>query len=197
LLVLGVVRMLGEAHGYQVRQALLSWSADRWANVKQGSIYHALKKAVTDNLLEQVQTEESDQGPDRVVYRTTPKGDGEFFFLMNNALGQIDSGPAMFNAALPFLTTVDRRTLIFLLNTRIKQTEGQLETTRYLMDHSIADGEDQAGKPPHIMEMFRYWNATVAGTLDWLRDLVARIEAGEYTFADDGPGAFGSPPARS
>jgi DNA-binding PadR family transcriptional regulator len=194
LLVLGVVRMLGEAHGYQVRQALLSWSADRWANVKQGSIYHALKKAVTDNLLEQVQTEESDQGPDRVVYRLTPKGDGEFLFLMNNALGQIDSGPAMFNAALPFITTLDRRTLVFLLNARIKQTEGQMETTQYLMDNTIADTDQATGKPAHIMEMFRFWNATVGGALGWLRELVGRVEAGEYTFADDSPAAFGSPP---
>ena len=42
LLVLGVVRMFGRAHGYQVRRELLTWSADEWANVQPGSIYHAL-----------------------------------------------------------------------------------------------------------------------------------------------------------
>ncbi len=44
LLVLGVVRRYGRAHGYQVRRELLTWSADEWASVQPGSIYHALEK---------------------------------------------------------------------------------------------------------------------------------------------------------
>lgn len=34
LLVLGVVRGYGRAHGYLVGTDLLGWEADRWANVK-------------------------------------------------------------------------------------------------------------------------------------------------------------------
>lgn len=56
LLVLGVVRMYGRAHGYQVRRELLSWSADKWADVQPGSIHHAL------NLLEQIDVEPGDGG---------------------------------------------------------------------------------------------------------------------------------------
>jgi DNA-binding PadR family transcriptional regulator len=52
LLVLGVVRMYGRAHGYQVRRELLTWSADKWANVQPGSIYHALKKMTAEDLLD-------------------------------------------------------------------------------------------------------------------------------------------------
>jgi DNA-binding PadR family transcriptional regulator len=186
--------MRGEAHGYQVRQDLLLWAADKWANVKQGSIYHALKKLTAENLLEAVTTEESNLGPDRVVYRITPAGEGDFFYLMNKALGEIDSGPGLFNAALPFITAMDRATLLFLLRARIRQTEGQMATTRHLMDSTIAENPGDLGKPAHIREMFRYWNANVDGVLDWLRDLVKRLEDGEYVFADENPAAFGSPP---
>ena len=63
LLVLGVVRMYGSAHGYQVRRELLTWSADKWANVAPGSIYHALKKMAAEKLLEEVATETEAQGP--------------------------------------------------------------------------------------------------------------------------------------
>ena len=75
LLVLGVVRMHGSAHGYQVRRELLTWSADKWANVAPGSIYHALKKMTAEDLLEQVEVEPGDAGPDRVAYRLTEDGE--------------------------------------------------------------------------------------------------------------------------
>jgi hypothetical protein len=58
----------------------------------------------------------------------------------------------------------------------------------------IADGSDGIGKPAHVREMFRFWSASLVGVLDWLRDLVDRIEAGEYVLADDSPTAFGTPP---
>jgi DNA-binding PadR family transcriptional regulator len=188
--------MRGEAHGYQVRQDLLLWAADKWANVKQGSIYHALRKLTAEHLLEAVHTEESNLGPDRVVYRITPQGEGDFFFLMSKALGESDGGPSMFNAALPFITALDRSTLLFLLKARIRQAENQMATTEYLMETTIAEQPGEMGKPRHIREMFRYWNASVDGVLDWLRDLVKRIEDGEYEFADESPTAFGAPPVQ-
>lgn len=45
LLVLGVV------HGYRVGADLLSWGAGQWANVKWGSIYHALRQATRAGFL--------------------------------------------------------------------------------------------------------------------------------------------------
>lgn len=190
--------MRGEADGYQVRQDLAMWAADRWANVKPGSIYHALKKLAADGLLEAVQTEESPQGPDRVVYRITDAGVGDFFYLLNSALSEVETGQTMFNAALPFITTLDRNTLLFLLRSRIRQVEGQMATSEFLHESTmIADGPDEIGKPAHVREMFRYWSASLVGVLEWLRDLVERIEAGEYVLADDSPKAFGMPPLDS
>ncbi|MFC0114534.1 PadR family transcriptional regulator [Kibdelosporangium aridum] len=194
LLVLGAVRMRGEAHGYQVRQDLLLWAADQWANVKPGSIYHALKKLAADGLLEEVSTEESELGPDRVVYRITPQGEGEFFFLLNKGIAETETGPAMFNAALPFITTLERGNLIFLLKSRIQQTKAGADSTRLLIDNTIAPIEGQLGKPPHVREMFTYWLVTIEAELNWLQDLVTRIEAGEYTFTGESPDAFGNPP---
>src|ERR1700754_4752848 len=72
LLVLGVVRMHGRAHGYQVRRDLLTWSADKWANVAPGSIYHALKKMAREKLLEEVHEGGEARGPDRTAYQLTP-----------------------------------------------------------------------------------------------------------------------------
>lgn len=194
--MLGVVRMRGEAHGYQVRQDLQLWAADRWANVKPGSIYHALRKLAADDLLQEVATQDSDIGPERVVYRITEHGEGEFFFLLHKAISDTETGPAMFNAALPFITTLDRGNLIFLLRNRIQQTAAAAGQTRLLLNQSIAPMEGGQGKPAHVREMFTYWLVTVEAELTWLKDFVTRLEAGEYALADDGADAFGNPPAQ-
>lgn len=172
------------------------WAADRWANIKPGSIYHALKKLAADGLLEEVTTEESELGPERVVYRITQQGEGEFYYLLSNALSSTESGSAMFNAGLPFITTLERGNLLVLLKSRIQQTRGAADSIRVLIDESIAPADGQPGKPPHVREMFTYWLVTIDAELNWLKDMVARIESGEYTLADDSPEAFGNPPTK-
>jgi DNA-binding PadR family transcriptional regulator len=56
LLVLGVVRTSQPMHGNDVRQTLLAWRADEWANVNPRSIYHALKALTRDGFLRIAET---------------------------------------------------------------------------------------------------------------------------------------------
>ena len=58
MMILGLVRWMQPVHGYDVRRELLSWSADKWANVQPGSIYHALRKLTEEGLLAEVATEQ-------------------------------------------------------------------------------------------------------------------------------------------
>ena len=51
MMILGLVQWMQPVHGYDVRRELLSWSADKWANVQPGSIYHALRKLAEEDLL--------------------------------------------------------------------------------------------------------------------------------------------------
>lgn len=50
------------------------------ADVQPGSIHHAL------NLLEQIDVEPGDGGPDRVAYRLTDVGEQEYRLLLSKAL---------------------------------------------------------------------------------------------------------------
>ena len=61
-------------HGYDVRRELLSWSADEWANVAPGSIYHALRKLTEEGLLDEVATEQVGARPARTTYRIDAQG---------------------------------------------------------------------------------------------------------------------------
>jgi DNA-binding PadR family transcriptional regulator len=192
LLVLGVVRMHGKAHGYQVRRELLSWSADKWANVAPGSIYHALKQMTKEGLLEQVDLASAESAPERTGYQLTPDGETEFQLLLAKSLAEADAEPASsytLSAAVTFMTALPRIKAISLLRHRITQLEGQLANAMGV----LAEGEGW-GHPGHVNELYRLWLACLEATVSWTEDLVKRLEMGEYVMADDGPEHFGRNP---
>jgi DNA-binding PadR family transcriptional regulator len=192
LLVLGVVRMYGRAHGYQVRRELLSWSADKWANVAPGSIYHALKKMAAENLLEEVASDDGDaRGPDRTAYRLTPDGETEFQVLLAKSLSEGDDSPQgayRLSAAVTFLPTLPRSRAISLLRHRITVVRGQEQTARNMVE----DAADW-GQPPHVLELYRLWLVNAEALAGWLEHLMARLVAGDYVMADDEGVEFGAP----
>ena len=195
LLVLGCVRMHGSAHGYQVRRELLTWSADKWANVAPGSIYHALKKMAAENLLEMDSTEPWPGGPEKVAYRLTEDGEAEFQLLLSKYLADSDDsaqGSYRFAAAVTFLTALPRARAVSLLRHRLTQLSGQHANARNLLDTS-----EDWGQPEHVFELFRLWLLSIEAQEEWLRGLVVRLEKGAFTMADDGGTAFGAPPVRS
>jgi DNA-binding PadR family transcriptional regulator len=191
LLVLGVVRMYGSAHGYQVRRELLSWSADKWANVAPGSIYHALKKMAAERLLAEVSTETQPGGPDRTAYRLTEDGETEFQVLLTKYLAESDDlapGAYRLAAAVTFLPALPRAKAVSLIQHRITQLGGQRASVRDLLENGT-----EWGQPEHVGELYRLWLASMDATDEWLRGLVARLESGGYVMADDDGAAFGTP----
>ncbi|MFE3173709.1 PadR family transcriptional regulator [Amycolatopsis sp. NPDC059090] len=185
LLVLGVVRMFGRAHGYQVRRELLSWSADKWANVQPGSIYHALKKMAAEDLLEKIDVEPGDGGPDRVAYRLTPDGDKEFQSLLARGLSDPHAGNAQLCAAISLMPALVRAQAIYLLRQQLIHFDGEERRSRL----SLEDGST-SGLPSHVTEMNRLWAGVAKANKEWLTGVISRLEAGEYVMADDPGSAF-------
>jgi DNA-binding PadR family transcriptional regulator len=196
LLVLGVVRMHGRAHGYQVRRDLLTWSADKWANVAPGSIYHALKKMAKEKLLEEVSTDgragdADSRGPDRTAYQLTPDGETEFQLLLAKSLSESDESTQSsyrLVAGVTFLTALPRARAISLLRHQITELRARRAGAQNLLEN----GTDW-GQPAHVAEMYRLWVTMIDGMLSWLEGLVSRLESGEYVMADDPGPAFGDP----
>ena len=67
MMILGLVQWMQPVHGYDVRRELLSWNADKWANIQPGSIYHALRKLSEEELLREVATEQVGARPARTT----------------------------------------------------------------------------------------------------------------------------------
>lgn len=190
LLVLGVVRMYGKAHGYQVRRELLSWSADKWAHVAPGSIYHALKKMASERLLEEVETDEEAKGPGRTAYRLTAEGEHEYQQVLASMLADAsdDQTVGALAAAVSFLPTLTRAKAVSLLRHRVTQLEGHRANALDILENGV-----DWGQPAHVTELYRLWAAGTGAELEWAKDLVSRLEAGEYVMADDEGDAFGMP----
>jgi DNA-binding PadR family transcriptional regulator len=189
LLVLGVVRMHGRAHGYQVRRELISWSADRWANVAPGSIYHALRSLTKQGLLAEIATEDGAGGPERTLYELRPDGETEFLRLLARGLGDPGERPEMLNAAITFMTTMPRAQLRGLLASHLAQVRGLIASL-----HDTVEATEQMGTPAHVAELFRLSVLQLQARESWLVGLLERLERGEYRTADE-RSAFGLPPA--
>ncbi|MBO0839327.1 MAG: PadR family transcriptional regulator [Sciscionella sp.] len=187
ILVLGVVRSHGQTHGYQVRRDLVSWSADKWANIKPGSIYHALKQLTKEKLLEQVETEPG-AGPERTIYRLTEDGETELIMLVSRGLSDVTRDYELFNAAFVFCPILPRAQVIGLLRARLAQLGGQGAHARSM----TADGG--LPKPEHVNTLFLLWQRVGETQADWVRDVIEMLEAGKFALCDDERHSFGQPP---
>ncbi|MEU1124170.1 PadR family transcriptional regulator [Streptomyces sp. NPDC005899] len=182
LLVLGAVRQHGRAHGYQVRNDLEYWGAHEWSNAKPGSIYHALKQmAKQDLLLAHEVAPSTAGGPPRTEYEITDRGTQEFFTLLRSALTSYDQGTDVLSAGIGFIVDLGRAEAVALLRQRIAAIEGwRASVTEH---YTPAEGPQPLG---HIGEIMNMWLHSADAGAEWTRGLVARIEAGAYTFAGEG-----------
>jgi len=184
LLVLGVMRLFQPVHGYDVRRELLSWSADKWANVQPGSIYHALRKLTDERLLREVATEQVGARPARTTYKVTPEGDKEFKSLLREAWWNLVLPQDPFIAALNFLTEVNREEAAAALDSRVAQIEAHRSMDAHRVKNLGGD-PSKGGTPEHVIEHFRLIDGYLAAQAEWARALQRRLEEGEYILLDE------------
>jgi DNA-binding PadR family transcriptional regulator len=180
LLVLGVVRGYGRAHGYLIGNDLLAWGADRWANVKWGSIYHALKQLTKSGFLREEWTV-----PGRTDYELTEQGEQEFQKLLRTALSKPEPKPDMLGAGLALLPALARQDAIKLLEKRL----AALTTERDDASVQLRKSQD---RPPHVWELFSLWEHSAESGIEWTQGLIDRLTRGAYPLAGD-PGSPGIP----
>jgi DNA-binding PadR family transcriptional regulator len=182
LVVLGVMRMRGQAHGYAVHRELLSWRVETWTSVKPGSIYHALKQLTKEGKLRAAGTEESTEGPGRTLYELTEAGGAEFRQLLDAALTSIQLEEL--GAGVAFMQTLPRQHVIDRLK---EQHRRATEISRGL--ENMMPMFPQRDAPPHTQDLLALWSAAVGATARWTAQLIRRLEAGEYVMAgEDGEG---------
>jgi DNA-binding PadR family transcriptional regulator len=178
MLVLGVVRNLGQAHGYQVRRELLTWRADTWAHVAPASIYQALRTLTKHGLVEEIGTE-SGGGPERTVYRLTPDGETEFFHLVRTAVSDPADTLDELSAAFGFLHLLPRGEVAALLDHRVRALWGELVRVE-----PPAEPVPAGVKPAQVGALMQLAAARLRAEIDWSLDVAGRIRDGTFAFSE-------------
>ena len=60
-----------DTYGYEIKATAHLWGLERWAQIKDGSIYHALSKLDEEGLIEERNVEQSENNRPRYVYCIT------------------------------------------------------------------------------------------------------------------------------
>jgi DNA-binding PadR family transcriptional regulator len=190
LLVLGVVRMHGQTHGYRAYRELQSWRVETWASVKPGSVYHALNQLTKQGVLRQVLVEDSKKGPSRTVFEMTEDGEAEFQRLLDEALTSPDID--FLGAGLVFMQALPRARAIELLGQRLRQVEAIRDDLRATLPSSqnAWPSSHYAWEPAGHPELADLWITSFENAATWTAGMIVRLEAGAYRMADDP-----SPPA--
>ncbi|MBF6257431.1 PadR family transcriptional regulator [Nocardia farcinica] len=177
LLVLGVLRRDGPAHGYAVRRELLSWRAETWTNVKPGSIYHALKQLCAEGKLREAGTESGGAGPGRTLFELTEAGEAEFRALLDRALVSIDMEEL--GAAIAFMDALPRAHVVARLREQQRNAAAVRDDLLAMIPEFPARHE-----VPHATDLLELWSGVFDTLTRWTGGLVARLEAGEYHMSD-------------
>ncbi|RZU50253.1 DNA-binding PadR family transcriptional regulator [Krasilnikovia cinnamomea] len=174
MMILGVVQWMQPVHGYDVRRELLSWSADKWANVQPGSIYHALRKLTDEGLLRAVATEQVGARPARTTYEVTEKGAGEFQALLRNNWWHLATPPDPFLAAFSFLPALPREEAAAALRNRATQLRAGVQQLQAALGSEWA-----ASKPVFVGWMWELAVDKSEAEIAWCERVAKRIEQGD------------------
>ena len=171
MMILGVVQWLQPVHGYDVRRELLSWNADKWANVQPGSIYHALRKLTSEDLLREVTTEQVGARPARTTYEITAAGEAEFETLLRQSWWTMAPVVDPFMAAFSFLPALEREEAAAALRNRASQIQAGVDQMRSIVQ-----------KPPFVQWVFELSIDRAEVEVQWCHRIAARIENGDEYF---------------
>jgi DNA-binding PadR family transcriptional regulator len=173
MMILGLVQWMQPVHGYDVRRELLSWSADKWANVQPGSIYHGLRKLSEEQLLREVATEQVGARPARTTYEITEKGVAEFQSLLRGNWWSVAMPPDPFMAAFSFLPALPRTEAAAALRNRAVQLGAGIKQLQAAIGADWADH-----KPPYVSWMWELSIERSAAEIRWCERIAGLIESG-------------------
>jgi len=173
MMILGLVKWMQPVHGYDVRRELLSWGADKWANVAPGSIYHALRKLAEEGMLREVATEQVGARPARTTYEITATGDDEFETLLRAQFWSLEQPADPFLAAFSLLPAMPREEAAAALRNRAQQL-------RVIIDKFTAGLATEwiRRKPVHVAWMWELGIGRAEAEIAWCERVAKLIESG-------------------
>ena len=179
LLILGIIKRRGSAHGYRMYRDLVEWRIETWTVIRPGSIYHALTQMEKLSHIKRADTSSSQKlGPSKAEYCLTPAGDKEFFALLSKALKGINI--IELSVGIAFMEYLPRAMAVNLLRQRVVS---QKQVTAFLRTLPTQDAPDTPAQHP---ELIRIWESNYADSSASTEKLIHAIQSGKYVFKNEG-----------
>ena len=117
LFVLGLVYER-DTYGYEIKATAHLWGLERWAQIKDGSIYHALTKLNEEHLIRERNVEQSENNRPRYVYSITEQGREDFLSLLRETCCTAPTEGRAIDLGLAFIRHLPSAERIALLKER-------------------------------------------------------------------------------
>ncbi|MDQ1513583.1 MAG: hypothetical protein QOC59_1425 [Microbacteriaceae bacterium] len=173
-------------HPYEMYQLLIARSEDRIVKVRPGSLYHAIDRLHADHLVRAVGTERAGNRPERTTYEVTPSGVAAMQDWVRSSLREPVNEYPRFPLALGEAHNLPGAEVAALLRDRIAVLRSD--------DRFLGEAEATVtgkGVGEHFWIDLPYTRALLAAEIDWLEQLVERIDGGSLPWPDPGPHSDG------
>jgi DNA-binding PadR family transcriptional regulator len=174
LVILGLLRER-PLYGYEIKSIIEDHMGD-WTNIAFGSIYFALGKLSDEGFIEKVATEQAGNRPSRSIYQITTKGQDEFMRLLRGLWMGFNHQFLPFDIGLFFMNALPRDEIIGYLQNRLTQ----LEMTLLHLDEHQSEEIIKDQVPALAQAIFDHTRVHIQAELGWTRDVLVKVESGEY-----------------
>ena len=174
LVILGLLRRQ-PLHGYEIKHIIEERMGD-WTSIAFGSIYFALRKLAKEGFVEKIATEQEGNRPSRSIYQITEIGRDEFLRLLRETWRGFERHYFIIDIGLFFMEALPIEEVQGYLRRRVAAMEGAVQ---HLNAHQ---GEQMAREemPPLAVAIFDHSRVHLEAELAWARDLLDKVERGEY-----------------
>jgi DNA-binding PadR family transcriptional regulator len=158
-------------HGYEIEQVIEERGMRDWTEIGFSSIYYLLNKLEKAGLTEGQLQQPEGRGPARKVYNITQQG------WQAQITGSVEALATPQHASVPFLLglsnlpIIPREQALKSLNIYVEQLEGRMQLL-------LRRVEEQRQLPPFVEAMFDYSRRMAEAELNWMRDFIKEVEAG-------------------
>jgi DNA-binding PadR family transcriptional regulator len=189
LFILGTLAASGPLHGHQIRHQAQSDRTELWTDIKVGSVYGALKRLTSEDLVREVRTEKVGNRPERTIYEITPEGRRALAAIHQTALRNLDHHHDPFDLALAQARTVPEEDLEHVVADRL----AALQVSLVAMHHQAERADPYVNEAERMV--MQHLVARTEAEIRWHTELAARLPKIAADFRDgigDPPGLSGS-----
>jgi DNA-binding PadR family transcriptional regulator len=166
----------GHMHPYQMQRLLHLRHKDEILALKRGSLYHAIRRLVRDELIDARSTGREGRRPERTTYAITATGRKELSRNLRQMIAVPRHESSDFMAAMSFLVHLTPAESLQKLDDRAKILEQEI----------TARSTGIAAAAKHVLRInlveSEYLVAMRKAELAWVRNLISEISAGKLTW---------------